>query len=383
MASYDDLHFAPSSSSLSAPVVQKVCLNCIRVVEGVSERLCPSCGSHLRPATTPAQQAALRHLSEQRNSGGSGSGGSGSSAISSSGVEAALQTSSSENPINLLSLLLSRLGRGGEEGREGEFASLFTEDGGNGSIVDGTERPAAKTAIDALVRLTVQNPLTDLPRSYCLRLLPQGGELVAIPASFGLKLPSGCSIRSRLIFAEPRDGATDLKNIHDIKGNIAIFSRGVVSFAVKALKAEAAGALGVVVINSKDCAWPYTMSDSSNVGKNLSIPVVMVRYDEKLVCETAELKASSSSEECAICCECFDAAGGNVILMPCQHPFHERCLLPWLEKRHTCPLCRIALPEEETNSSLLHPFSGYMRQVEHAQAREREREEQVNRDWFQ
>ena len=372
MSSYDDLHFSASSSSSSAPVVRKVCLQCIRVVEGISERICPSCGSALRPANTPAQQQALIQLQQRRDGSGGGGGGGGGGGVGGAFPEL-------ENPMALLTNLLERLQGIGD----GAINSLFSE-GADGSMSDGTERPAAKSAVDALVRVAVNDPATDLPRSFGLRLLPQGGELLAIPASFGAQLPAGSAVSGRLVFAEPRDGAKDLVNANEIKGSIAVFDRGVVSFAVKALKAEAAGALGVVVVNSKNCAWPYIMADSSGVGKNLKIPLVMVRHDEKLQCSSAELMASSSSDGCPICCENFDAAGGHVMLMPCQHPFHERCLRPWLKKRHTCPLCRTALPEEPVaSSSSSSSFGGFMREMEQARALERDREEQVNRDWFQ
>ncbi len=32
-----------------------------------------------------------------------------------------------------------------------------------------------------------------------------------------------------------------------------------------------------------------------------------------------------------------------VITLPCQHPFHEPCILPWLKTSGTCPVCRLVL----------------------------------------
>ena len=29
--------------------------------------------------------------------------------------------------------------------------------------------------------------------------------------------------------------------------------------------------------------------------------------------------------------------------MPCSHLFHDECLVPWLERHNTCPVCRFEL----------------------------------------
>jgi hypothetical protein len=77
----------------------------------------------------------------------------------------------------------------------------------------------------------------------------------------------------------------------------------------------------------------------------------MVRYADGprlRAAAAAELVAASTADDgCAVCCEALDAAGGIAAVMPCQHAFHERCLLPWLSRRSTCPLCRAPLPEAE------------------------------------
>lgn len=44
-------------------------------------------------------------------------------------------------------------------------------------------------------------------------------------------------------------------------------------------------------------------------------------------------------EECSIC---FDVMLRNheVMRLPCAHNFHTDCILPWLQEKQTCPVCR-------------------------------------------
>lgn len=46
-------------------------------------------------------------------------------------------------------------------------------------------------------------------------------------------------------------------------------------------------------------------------------------------------------------------AGCEVKELPCSHLYHSECILPWLQKNNTCPVCRSALPGE------LHPSECY------------------------
>merc|ERR1711907_184795 len=48
---------------------------------------------------------------------------------------------------------------------------------------------------------------------------------------------------------------------------------------------------------------------------------------------------------CTVCLAEFEA-GDEVLEMPCKHVFHKNCLLPWLNKKPSCPLCRNSLPSQ-------------------------------------
>lgn len=50
-------------------------------------------------------------------------------------------------------------------------------------------------------------------------------------------------------------------------------------------------------------------------------------------------------KDCAICKDQFslqteDPDEQVVITLPCKHPFHSPCILPWLQQNGTCPTCR-------------------------------------------
>ncbi|KAI3970780.1 hypothetical protein MKX01_024427 [Papaver californicum] len=51
----------------------------------------------------------------------------------------------------------------------------------------------------------------------------------------------------------------------------------------------------------------------------------------------------------AICTVCKDEMGmeEQVKKLPCSHCYHGDCILPWLDMRNTCPVCRYELPTDD------------------------------------
>ncbi|XP_056669369.1 E3 ubiquitin-protein ligase RNF181 isoform X1 [Monodelphis domestica] len=49
--------------------------------------------------------------------------------------------------------------------------------------------------------------------------------------------------------------------------------------------------------------------------------------------------------KCPVCLVEFEE-GQTALEMPCQHLFHSDCILPWLGKTNSCPLCRCELPTD-------------------------------------
>uniref|UniRef100_A0A8C7K0Y0 RING finger protein 122 n=1 Tax=Oncorhynchus kisutch TaxID=8019 RepID=A0A8C7K0Y0_ONCKI len=62
-------------------------------------------------------------------------------------------------------------------------------------------------------------------------------------------------------------------------------------------------------------------------------------------------KLNLHGQTCAVCLEDFKVKD-ELGVLPCQHAFHRKCLVKWLEVRCVCPMCNktIAGPPEQRNS---------------------------------
>ena len=121
-------------------------------------------------------------------------------------------------------------------------------------------------------------PEVDIPAEYSIEIAVQiqgqAQPFAATPAHFGT-MPSEDGLRSQFVAAEPLQAHTDLANRSALDGRIMVCERGGCSFAEKALRAEEAGCVGVVVIQNQE-KWPHVMDDSSGKGDALGIPATMV-----------------------------------------------------------------------------------------------------------
>ncbi|KAJ7293047.1 hypothetical protein C8J57DRAFT_1267962 [Mycena rebaudengoi] len=69
--------------------------------------------------------------------------------------------------------------------------------------------------------------------------------------------------------------------------------------------------------------------------------------------EVLEVGSANLEKDCAVCKDQFtldteDPDEQVIVTLPCKHPFHEPCILPWLKSSGTCPVCRHALiPQPE------------------------------------
>ncbi|XP_043471351.1 E3 ubiquitin-protein ligase RNF181-like isoform X2 [Leptopilina heterotoma] len=61
-----------------------------------------------------------------------------------------------------------------------------------------------------------------------------------------------------------------------------------------------------------------------------------------------ETKITERNKQCPVCLKEFEIEN-LAKTMPCKHSFHKECILPWLEKTNSCPLCRHELPTDDEN----------------------------------
>ncbi|XP_010518030.1 PREDICTED: probable E3 ubiquitin-protein ligase RHC2A [Camelina sativa] len=72
-------------------------------------------------------------------------------------------------------------------------------------------------------------------------------------------------------------------------------------------------------------------------------PITTVLISSSMLSSSDE----SSSLLCTICREDF-VVGEPAWKLPCNHLFHEDCIVPWLTSHNSCPLCRFELSVEST-----------------------------------
>ncbi|XP_031556549.1 E3 ubiquitin-protein ligase RNF181-like [Actinia tenebrosa] len=64
-----------------------------------------------------------------------------------------------------------------------------------------------------------------------------------------------------------------------------------------------------------------------------------------------------STSSCPICLAEYEE-NEKVKQMPCEHMFHSGCILPWLEKTNSCPVCRYELPTDNEEYEELKKLKG-------------------------
>lgn len=145
--------------------------------------------------------------------------------------------------------------------------------------------PASAASSEASVLAPAnKNPISTMSTVAALPPTSSWHELYACVASFSGPIPGSTKpLTGRLVWTDPATASCDpLRNAEELEGVIAVVARcGETDFLDKALRAEAAGAVAVIIVNNEDgpalhvCARP-----KSRPMQSLSIPVVMVTQED-------------------------------------------------------------------------------------------------------
>ncbi|CAL5384704.1 unnamed protein product [Camellia sinensis] len=65
-----------------------------------------------------------------------------------------------------------------------------------------------------------------------------------------------------------------------------------------------------------------------------------------LALQTLKIESQQESMVCAICKDSVNV-GEIAKKLPCEHGYHEDCILPWLGSRNSCPVCRFELETDD------------------------------------
>ena len=95
------------------------------------------------------------------------------------------------------------------------------------------------------------------------------------------------------------------------------------------------------------------MMDNNKYGnppasKNAVEKLKKIKLDKEKINEFLNKK----NNFCAVCKDAFNT-GEECLVMPCEHFFHGGCIIPWLNLRNSCPVCRFELPTDDKDFELM------------------------------
>lgn len=84
--------------------------------------------------------------------------------------------------------------------------------------------------------------------------------------------------------------------------------------------------------------------DGSNTGPS---PMPREQMEELPTFKICDEHINSNNSQCTVCLEDF-RIGDTARKLPCDHYFHQECLIPWLKLHASCPVCRKTFVGQDT-----------------------------------
>ncbi|XP_029561505.1 E3 ubiquitin-protein ligase RNF126 [Salmo trutta] len=148
----------------------------------------------------------------------------------------------------------------------------------------------------------------------------------------------------------PRRPGQRHEEVPTLEGIIQQLLNGII--APTAMPNIAMGPWGMLHSNPMDYAWGANGLDSIitqllNQFENTGPPPADRERIKNLPSIQITEEHVGSSLECSVCKEDY-SVGETVRQLPCNHLFHNDCIVPWLEQHDTCPVCRKSLSGQNT-----------------------------------
>lgn len=140
------------------------------------------------------------------------------------------------------------------------------------------------------------------------------------------------------------------EGVPTLEGIIQQLVNGIISPA--AVPSLGLGPWGVLHSNPMDYAWGANGLDTIitqllNQFENTGPPPADKEKIQALPTVPVTEEHVGSGLECPVCKEDY-ALGESVRQLPCNHLFHDSCIVPWLEQHDSCPVCRKSLTGQNT-----------------------------------
>ncbi|TFL03535.1 hypothetical protein BDV98DRAFT_602954 [Pterulicium gracile] len=201
------------------------------------------------------------------------------------------------------------------------------------------------------------------PRPRSLGSQASGGRGLSLTIAAGGGEPRTFRFGSTRERHEPPTMSEFTRNAHDPPEGGAITGNLMAQYLMSMLggrdplrnvlggEGNGSGRMGDYVFNQQALDEVLTqLMDNSNSTRPMAAPEEVI---EQLPREVLEVGSATLEKDCAVCKDQFkleteDPEEQIVLTLPCKHPFHEGCILPWLKSSGTCPVCRHALvPQPE------------------------------------